>query len=236
MKYKKEIDLINHILSIAEFETPFLEEIRPRRIFGLGKASVAFRGFTNYTLYHTLIEKLYVSNSEIKNTYTLKTFENKVIALIRILLIDNRKCSYFDIENLFSELLSTEILDFEVFNELFGASLNLDKICFGDFTIYNLKLCKKDIIEKHSQLGSLDDFYFPDIKANLLIGINIKAREQNKASEIADFYLSSFEKVMSYVISDLSHKRAISILNYLPPRSRSALVCSERLLVPKMKH
>jgi hypothetical protein len=231
MRFKQETEIINKLLLAAEFGIDLAEPGKePFRSFGLGINSVVFRGFENFTLYQNQIESLFSSNNELNSSLTLKTFEKKVIELLRLLSAERRQATSNDVDNLLKELLSTEISNYEVFNELFGATMKSPKIHFGDFTIYNLKLSKAELFKKYPRLGAHEDLYFKYIKSNLLIGINIKAREQDKASEIADRYLRSFENIMSYAIADLSHNRTVGLFNFLGHRTRKALICNENTI------
>lgn len=230
MKLQKETDIINHLLSIADFGIAPERDKGPYRSFGLGEHSVVFKGLDNYTFYQNQIEELFSSNKEVFNSYSLKTFENKIIKLVRLLFTEKRKATITDCESIFNDLLSTELSNFEIFNELFGGTLKSAEIQFGDFTVYNLALTKPDLFKKYPLLGKHEDLYFDYIKSNLLIGINVKAREQNKANEIADIYLRSFENIMSYVLADLSHNSTIGLFNFVGHRTRKTIICNEKII------
>lgn len=230
MKFQKETIIINNLFSIADFGGKLNTESAACRSFGTGKHTVVFKGFENSTIYQEQIELLFDCNRQILETYTFKSFEQKIINLLRILHKEQRLATTADIDVLYTDLLSVNILEFEVFYALFGGTLNSPTLRLGEFTIYNLRKTKEDVFNRYSPLKKYEDFYFQNSETNLLIGIVVKAREQNKASEIADNYLRSFDNIMSYAIGDLSHRENVGIFNLVDKKMQKSIVCHEKVV------
>src|SRR5688500_11810628 len=93
MKFKKELDLINEIKRLAKFPESFIIDDEPFRIFGFDYYPVVFKGFQTVSSYQQKIEMLFESNENIRSTYSLDTYEKRIISLLRVLNSDNRNCT-----------------------------------------------------------------------------------------------------------------------------------------------
>lgn len=226
-EYKKASDLINDLISIAEFG-PRVVSSDHFRFFAFGNDSISIIGFEKFEEYLEKLESIYALNKEINTTYSLKRFEEKIIDLIRLVRAQKRETTPDDVEQLFGQLLGVESVEFEIFRELFGGKLNIPQIDFGDFTIYNVELSKPALLQKYTVPETHEKLYFDKVNSNLLISIRAIAREKDKAIEIADLYFKSFDNAMSYVLADLSHKFTVGIFNFRGYKLHSALACSKK--------
>ena len=136
------------------------------------------------------------------------------------------KCSTSDIDKLYNELLKIEIKESEILYEIYGVELNIPSIQLGRFTIYNYDLSIDSLIKRFPNLGAFNDIYFGHRKSNHFIGIPVKARENDKATEIANNLCQTFENVISFMIGDLKHENTIGIFNYRGWQHTTAIVCN----------
>jgi hypothetical protein len=227
MKYDKHINIINELTDIAEIILrPFDNPREPYKSFGLGNSNITFRGFDKVDKYQDGLESIFNSNKEISETWTLKKFETDFVNLIRILKNENRLCNTADIETLFDKFAKVEIQESEILYELYGAEMNLPKLALGDFTIYDFDLSISELTKRFPYLVH-QDIYFSNRKSKYLVGIKVKARDNDKAVEIANSLCESFENIFSYMIADLKHERTIGIFNFRGWRTTSIVVCNQ---------
>ncbi|HEY5393143.1 MAG TPA: hypothetical protein VIJ57_13555 [Hanamia sp.] len=225
MKYTKEANLINELISIAEIiQNPFNNE-QQIRSFISGEFNISFVGFDNINKFQDSIGKLYTANQNITETLTLKTFEREIINLIRVLKNENKKCVEVDFTSIIEKLLKMKVQESEILYYFYGATMKSSSKQFGDFTIYDLKKSFNELSSKYQ----LNQIFFNNRPSDFLIGIKVKARENPKAVEIADKLCQSFENVFGYVIADLTQKRRIGILNFRGWTTVHKFVCNDNL-------
>lgn len=225
MRYSKEVKLIDDLVNLAEIETTYVKDDRPKKSITFHDYTISFIGFDNLKQFEIKLEILFKIDKEITQTYTYKTFETQIIYLVKKLIDEHRSCEIKDFVELIDNLLSAKIYESEVLSELYGGELNTELIKYGDFTIYNIKISTDYLVELYPTLKH--DFYFDNLKSNLLIGIKVKAREHSKAVEIANDLFEIFENMFNYAVADFEHHRMINILNYKGWESRKLIICNK---------
>ena len=224
MNIKKAVNLINILLNISSKNEGLINETnQPVKFFGIGNYNVSFIGLNTVLKYQENLELLYSFNKEVENTISLKKFEESIISLIRQLRNENKKCDETILQNFFDDLLKIEKNESEILYELFGIEMKNQILKLGDFTIYNYPLAKHILFEKYPHLH--EDIFFDMRKSDILLGIKVNARENNKAVEIADELVETFENVMNYMISDLNHQRSVGVFNYRGWKNTSRIIC-----------
>jgi hypothetical protein len=227
MKYDKCVKQINELIEIAEIIStlpPNQVQVKPSRSFGVDNANITFSGYDKLQKYQDGIEFLYKTDKEVSETWTLKTFETKIIDLIRLCKNKNQLSSLLDVESLYENLLKEKVQECEILYELYGVQMGEAKIQFGDFTVYNYGLSIEELKKQYPQLAL--DLFFSHRNSAYLVGVKVKARENNKAIEIANNLCKTFENVFSYMIADLTHKRTIGIFNYRGWKSIKKVICN----------
>lgn len=230
MKYKNESLRVDKIVSIIKLgQQPSKNgPPLPYRHFGGGPNSLLIEGNEALTIYENEIEALFNSNKEIPATYTFTKFETEVCNLLKILKRENRNCQPENIKMLFDQLLAVEIQEYEILNEVWGAQLQESKIQFGDFTIYHFFRSNKELTEKYPELKNT--IFTDHLKSNYLIGITIKARHQEKATEKAHEYFATFENAFNYMLADLRHNHQLSILTAPNQSTMDSIVCNKETM------
>jgi hypothetical protein len=226
MKHDKHINIINELTEIAEIVLrPFSDSPEPYKSFGIDKYNITFLGFDKLEKFQNGLETMFNSNKEISETWTLKKFETEFVNLIRLLKNENRPCQTNDIELLFEKFIKVEIQESEILYELYGAEMNLPKLILGDFTIYDFDLSIAELTERFPYLIN-HNLYFSDRKSKYLVGIKVKARDNDKAVEIANKLCEIFENVFSYMIADLKHERTVGVFNFRGWSTTKIVVCN----------
>jgi hypothetical protein len=225
MKHHKEATIINELTSLAQIITSPIDNEQPRKSFGFDKWNISFVGYETCTKYQDDLEKLFFSNKEISSTYTLKKFENELINLIRVLKNESRTCKGENFTELINTLLKVEIQESEILYNFFGATMREPSIQYGEFTIYDKEKSIDLLVSKYPFLQN-KELYSDNLYSKIIIGVKVKARENDKAVEIADKLCETFENVFSYAISDLTHLRRIGILNFRGWTSVNRIVCN----------
>lgn len=227
MKHDNHVKTINELTDIAEIILrPFDNSSEPYKSFGIDKHNITFRGFDNVKKFQDGLENIFNSNKDISETWTLKKFETELVHLIRVLKSESRLCNTTDIKSLFDKFLKVEIQESETLYELYGAEMNIPKLVLGDFTIYNFDSSISELTERYPYLVH-QDIYFSHRNSNYLVGIKVKARDNDKAVEIANGLCETFENVFSYMIADLKHQRTVGIFNFRGWRTTSIVVCNQ---------
>jgi hypothetical protein len=229
MKHQKEINLINELIEIAQVIPtatfkPVTEDI-PHKCFGLEKHNISFVGLDEVKKCRTSIDWLFSSNHEIFETFTRKKFEEVIIQLIRVLKNSSEKCNSDHYSLVIEELLTLEVKEYEILYDFHGARMNSPSIQFGDFTIYDKEKSFNYLSQTYPALEN-KEIYLSTLSSKFIIGVKVKARENNKAIEKADKLCESFEKVFGYALSDLTHHSRIGILNFRGWTSINRVVCN----------
>jgi len=163
---------------------------------------------------------------DVSETWSLQTFEKKLIELIRALKHDNREINQNDLHIFFEELLSTPLIESELFYEIYGVEMSIPQKQFGNFTIYKFDLAIDDLTKKYPRLENRK-IYFSTKKPNYLVGIKVKAREDTKAIEMANRVCETIENAFNYMIADLTHMHAVGIINYRGWRTTNVVICND---------
>jgi len=227
MKYVKHINTINELTNTAKIILrPIDNSPEPYKSFGIDKYNITFRGFDKIKKFQDGLGTIFNSNKEISETWTLKNFETEFVQLIRVLKNESRLCNASDIESLFDKFTKVEIQQSEILYELYGAEMNLPKLVLGEFTIYDFDLSISELTERFPYLIH-QDIYFSNRKSKYLVGIKVKARDNDKAVEIANGLCEVFENVFSYMIADLKHERTVGVFNFRGWKTTSIVVCNQ---------
>ncbi len=226
MKHDKLINIINELIDISEIIPRFINNFpEPYKSFGIDKYNITFRGYDKLEKFQNGLESMYKYNKEIADTWTLNKFETDFVSLIRLLKNGKGRCQSKDIELLFENFTKVEIQESEILYELYGAEMNLPKLTLGDFTVYNFDLSITELTERFPYLVH-QDLYFSNRKSRYIVGIKVKARDNDKAVEIANKLCETFENVFSYMIADIKHQRTVGIFNFRGWRTTSIVVCN----------
>ncbi|MEC3965583.1 hypothetical protein [Flagellimonas halotolerans] len=226
MNQREIANTINELIDISVKNERFVNDSKlPSKSFGIGEGNVSFIGFDEVSKYQTGLEHLYQQNQEVEQTISLKKFESSLIDLIRTLRDSSSKCEYKDFKNLTAKLLEPENQESEILYELFGCEMQSDNLELGDFTLYNFPKAENLLIKKYPPL-QYREIYFNRRKSDILLGVKVKARENNKSVELADELVETFENVMNYMIADLSHQRSVGIFNFRGWKITRRVICN----------
>lgn len=218
---------MDEILFISSKNTEFIPKSDgPKKSFGIGECNVSFLGYEKVASYQKNLEDLYLFNKDIYSTLTLKTFEKSLINLIRVLRTEKRKTKKEDLQSLISDFKKKKIIESEVFYELCGCKISKDFIQLGDFTIYNYAKSSHLIEKKYSYLIN-NNFYFEKRKTDVFLSVKVKARENSKATEIADEIVKSFENVFNYSLADFKHQSSVGVFNYHKWNNINRIICNK---------
>jgi hypothetical protein len=226
MNIQNSMKTIDKTVEISSKNVEFIPNSdEPSKSFGIGESNVSFVGYQNVATYQKNLEELYKVDKSIYNTITSKTFEKSFINLIRLLRNEKRKTKKEDVQNLIAELKKIEIIESEVLYELYGCKMVKDKIQLGDFTVYNY-LKSSDLLEQKYPYLENKELFFDRRNSDIFLSVKVQARENPKATEIADEIVKVFENVFSYMISDFKHQRSVGVFNYRKWNNTSRIICN----------
>lgn len=182
-----------------------------------------FIGEENIKIFRSTLKKLFITNREIADNWTQKTFQERIVFLVQTLKYEARKCRPKEIEKIYNDLISVETRECELLYEIHGIKMKSEAISFGDFYIYNFLLSKDILLQKHPQLENSG--FLPKNENCFLLAFKVKAKEQYKAVEIGNELCSMIEKSFNYMIGDMTMGRNIGIFNYNNWKNFNTIVC-----------
>lgn len=224
MDYRKCTELINNIIKSANIFKSLKEMASSDAPFI--KSGVYIAEEKDAIEYQKALTFLFEANKEVSNTYSIRSFEDCIINIIRDSLSENTICKEDDIKDLYKTVLAKPITDLEIIYILKGVKVNEAKSALGDFTIYKYPDCIELLTEKYPTFWQHNTF-LNDKNPETLLGIKVKARENNKIVEIADSLVKTFENTLNYEIADLTHRRSIGIFTYRPWSNVPRITCYE---------
>lgn len=229
MKFKTQIELIEKLKEAAQLGTSSTDNEKDKsvRSFGLGEHGIRFVGDSNIHLLNNTINKL-AKTSDLDKTFTVKKITAQLTDLLFELLTENIECKESHVKSFYEYFTNRPILNYEIVGPIYGVTMNENQYDLGDFTIYKTLFFEEILSNRHYYKPQLKDFYFSGIDSEYLISISVKAREQQKAVELANSYLEIFENALTYVVSDLSRLTSPGIFNYKGVTVRSNLAITER--------
>lgn len=220
------LSTVNKLVKISICNSQHAEIKAPYKSFGLGKSNISFVGEENTTFFSKALNELYLSDKEIYNTVSEKNFENKLVQLIRDLKQQATSCQKDNLNTFFEYLKESPTEEHEILYELYGATLDEPIVNYGDFSIYNYELSKDIMVSKYPALTN--DIFFENRKSNIFLGIKVFAKDNVKATELADEIAEAFENTINYMIGDLKHEHSVSIFNYMGWTSISRVICKTK--------
>lgn len=228
MNYKIQTELVNTLKKIARSGADQLntEKTKSVRSFGFGDYGIRFVGSEDIEVFKETIIKM-MQIHELDKAITLKSFTNRLIELLGELIWGNLDCNENDIEIFYKLFLEQKYIEFEIVGPIYGIQMDTNEYTLGDFKIYNLSFLKEILRSRRGYIKELETMYYGNIDSEYVVGIKVRARQQEKAVEIANQYLGIFENVLNYVVSDTSHTICPGVFNYKGHRVRSSLAISE---------
>ena len=197
---------------------------QPHQSFGSPDNSLNVIGNGNLLEFNQLINKLYESDSSIHQSYSQKTFLNR--------LIGGKKNSELEIEELevkdfFTNLKLEQLVDYKIYREMYGIVLQKGlSISFGNFKILPFELIKSEEFEGVDERDI--ELMFLTANPVYLISYKVKSRDKDRALELADEAFEKFVLFLRYVIGTSSDKFEVGILEFSGCRSREAFVISDK--------
>ncbi|PSB24359.1 HEPN domain-containing protein [Stenomitos frigidus] len=175
-----------------------------------------------------LVEQFWLADKEVTQTVSRKTIEADVFDLIGQHRQNPNSLDTSSIRSLFIQLKSAQKQYWQVFRPLYGIILSADRITLGPYTIHTwdtyqavvanhaswLADCLQDNLA-HDQINGDQPSSNPLLENldNLIISVEVEARDKTRAIELADERFYQFENVVSYMLADTKTKYA-EIFNF----------------------
>lgn len=207
---------LNKLKSIARFgKHPFMS-MGPGaivEIFGSGKSAVSFLAVKDVTEFDSLTKYLYNSDKRITANFVLRTFQEKLSDLLRILYKEDRSAIKRDWDLFITNLLAIPENPVKILAPIYGVMLAQPSISFGDFTIYQPSLANAFLKQEFPKASKLIDQHF-NFKDEYMIGVTVKAKDLKKCQELATKAFYSFENVSNFITASFHKTKRIGIFNY----------------------
>lgn len=217
---------VNEIIGLAKVGIRLDEPSGRSKFFGMGASLISFSG-ENYDRYHAALLASYSASKEVEKSYSLKTFESKLINWFESSILLKKSASADDAKQFISSLTSTPLKEFSVSREIFGIRVeNLNApVKLGGFMVHT-PTSHPELIDSRRRFLEVDDddlWFGPE--PSYLIEWRAHAREQAKAVENADRQFEVFENFLRFMLG-LSSRFEVGVLNYRGLRSARAYVYS----------
>lgn len=212
------LKLILENSSMQEIETN-LE--RPYKVFISKYGTLLFLGSHQCKIYEEETENLYFKIKPITDFYSKKTFENYLFTeFIPKLKLENRTANDKDLTTLIDYFKKKEIESFKVSREIYGVHFETERICLGDFVIYNTSLTE-DIHKHFEKLSEINDL------PKFLIEVKLEAKDVEKAIDDANQKFDQFENIVAFMVGDLSKKRNVKILSNIDTSTKEMFISTK---------
>ncbi len=201
-------------------------EGQPHRSFGLRNDSLNVTGNDQILEFNQQVSALYESESTIHQSYSQKTFLNRLMRFVGGLKKSESGVKESEVKDFFNQLKSEDLIEYKIYREIFGIVLSKGQsISFGNFRILPFELSKS---EEFKDLGehSLELMASPN-SPEYIIRYNVKSRDKVRALELADEAYEKFVLFLRYVIGNSNDKFEVGILEFSGYRSRSAFIISD---------
>jgi hypothetical protein len=240
MKFKqvsKDIyKLTNNLIHRSEFKTEeefqkiVNNKINPfSAIISTKGVILVFDGIDKLSLYEYLKNTYYQMKKEIMDTVTINDFTKSLNKILLKSKMDKAEITNEIIQNMFEEILNQPISNYLIIKGIYGVKLNNneDKFSLGPFDIY-YQLTYKKILDK--KYPPPLDFLWHNWQYDYLVTINIKARSQEKAKELADKMLYQFELFIYFAIGHRKEEFYVNIISKVTYKHDSYLIFDEENL------
>jgi len=239
MKTKESVDnlkLINDLIYSSEFKTeeefqkivnnkmnPFSAIISTKGVI------LVFDGIDKLSLYEKIKNIYYQMEKEIMDTVTINVFTKSLNKLLLQSKIDKTEITKEIIQNMFKEILKKPISNYVIIKGIYGVKLNNNenKFTLGPFDIYYQPTYKKILEGKYPPPL---DFLWHNWQNDYLVTINIKARSEGKAKELADNLLYQLELFIYFAIGHRKKEFYVNIISKVTYKHDSYLIFDEENL------
>lgn len=233
MDYNQALTKVEDLLTRIEFGEPNREKREPRFIYGAGEFALVFRGAENVTAFLETVDYFWKKDKELFETITQKMMQEKLVQLIRSCVMENENTVSLDlIKEMVNGIKSEPVQTFNVLYHVYGAEYDNEyPLEIGPYTIYNTDIHRKFLLEKHPHSKDTLDFELDEnnISSKVMIGVDEKARDSEKAKEKAVVRLRQFEDTIRFMIGDTNKNYDVGIFNFNYLKHTKGIILSDRL-------
>ena len=173
------------------------------------------RGSANILRFNKTIYLIWKNKTEIYNTTSKKSIRDKVVGFLEESIKSKSDFKSDDVKKIYDDLLSMPLEKWEIFRPLYGTSMSSEfPVKLGPFTIYDSIKHKSRIEQKHPRIKERGDYSGIINSGNLLVSIEIKARDADRAVNDADLKFAQFENIIAYMHGRRSKDFHISIFDH----------------------
>ncbi len=220
-KKDSELNSINLLLKNSSIiEKDNIKEY-PHHLISLDSEKLAFIGTAQVKVYVEETENLYYNITEISDSFSEKAFKQYLFHdFIPILKKEKRYAVEKDLTLFVEHFKKQKVENYKISREIHGVSFEKDTVYLGSFSLINSSAHKQT-------LNKFKDFSEDSEIPNFLIEIDIKAKDVDKATEIGNLKFEQFENILAFMLSDLSRRKNIKILNNLDTSSQQIFVTTK---------
>jgi hypothetical protein len=190
----------------------------PYQTFG----DLIFEG-TAHATFSNAIQALHRNNKTLCDTVSKADFAKAVVAKLRPFYDTEPHLSFSGLwKSLSKELLGSPAASFEVMREIHGIRLaRPDQILtLGPFKIYSFK-AQHNLLTAKALPNEANSFWGRS-PPEYLIGVEVVARDGNRAYEVADIYFEGFERLLKFLVGRSDDRMEAGVLNYRGPKRNQA--------------
>lgn len=149
--------------------------------------------------YYTAVSELHQANKRIASTYSIKTFDKRLLAFIAPFVLNSETVEKKVVLAFLRELAERPLIDQYVYRPIHHITKKPDggPVTLGCFTVYNTA---KDAVALDEALAGKLDQVLLEHSEHFLVRTRVKARDDLLALELADALLENFENALRFMI------------------------------------
>lgn len=210
--FVQKLNLLKKISVFGKSNTKFGEGVGIV-MSGYGKNAVSFFPMSNVRIFKENVDFLYNSEIKISDSFSHKIFQKKLIGLLKKIHSEDRDFKEKDWDEFKTDLYNLPEESFRIFAPIYGITMDKATFSLGDFTIYNPKYFKDQLVVEYPKIVKLinEHVKFDD---NYKISVDVVAKDMEKCYELGFKAFNSFENVANFTMATFHKTKRVGIFNY----------------------
>lgn len=198
----------------------------PMRDFPRSKSGISIC-VANIDQYYSDVRELFAADRDVMGTYTIKTFESRVMDFIAPFVLSANAAEKTDVQAFIHSLKTPSLQAHDVYRPIYGVEIEdgVGPVELGVFTIYHTH---RHAAELDAVMNGRRESALVDSTEHYLIRTRVQAREDLKARELGDELFEQFEYAIRCMLGPGSSYKVSVSYSLEPADSRSIVLNSHR--------
>lgn len=221
MTFENRLGFLNQILSLCWLGDSAPKGGKTWRLFGSGPESLVFVDDGNER-FDEIVDKLLDSDRTVKDTLSKSSLMDMLIPYLREQKKSGKEFTRSEAEAFWNSVLNLPEEEYHVLREVHGVTMseNSGPVHLGSLIVYDWARHKDLITDQASAWGAETH--------GALVECRVRARDTDKALELADILFSRLELLIRFMIGHRTDRFDVGILNHRTPYYRKHFVFGRR--------